>query len=122
MKRDMELIRKMLFKLEELDTRVGPAGIGIDGYDKKIIDYHSYLLVEAGYAAGTTLKRTSDDDSLPRAYLSHLTWPGHEFINTVRDDNLWKKVTEKVKTGVGSASLEIIKQLASHVSKQILGL
>ncbi len=43
MKRDMEIIRKLLFEIEE-----NPRQLTVDGYNKEVVKYHALLLIEAG--------------------------------------------------------------------------
>ena len=50
MQRDMELIRKILFAIEEkyVDTALMSHQLTIDGYDMKTIAYHCAILHDAG--------------------------------------------------------------------------
>ena len=50
MQRDMELIRKILFVIEDkyVDTWLSSSRIQIDRYDMKTIGYHCAILHDAG--------------------------------------------------------------------------
>ena len=50
MQRDMELIRKILFMIEDkyIDTWLSGNEIAIDGYDMKTVAYHCAILYDAG--------------------------------------------------------------------------
>ena len=48
MKRDMDLCRLILFKIEDEYRSTGLSNLQIDGYDIETIAYHCDLLFEAG--------------------------------------------------------------------------
>jgi hypothetical protein len=60
MKRDMELIRTILLKIEddpEFDGNYHPANataLGIVGYDHLEVVYHVAMLIEAGFLEGNS--------------------------------------------------------------------
>ena len=52
MKRDFEVIRKLVLAIEDSPTGTVPGGLQIDGHSAEKIGYHSYLLVDLGLAKG----------------------------------------------------------------------
>jgi hypothetical protein len=95
MKRDFELIRKLVLAVEDYPTGTVPGEIQIDGYSAEQIGYHSYLLVDSGLAKGIdvgTMHGTS-----PNWQILHLTSAGHEFADAARDDSTWRKAILIVK-------------------------
>ncbi len=93
MKRDMDLIRELLLKLEALPMRMGGIvvippdtdEIQIDSYTVEQIDYHLSLIREAGLveaggarpAVGIGFRR--------------LSWAGHDFLDSIRSPEVWAK-------------------------------
>jgi len=66
MKRDMELIRKMVLAVEDAPTGFAPHPLKIAGYTKEQVGYHAYLMVDHGLAKGprvTTLASTGRSGS-----------------------------------------------------------
>jgi hypothetical protein len=51
MKRDMELVRKIILKLEDQPTGF-TKDFSIDGYSEEQIRYHNSILLEAGWVRG----------------------------------------------------------------------
>ena len=49
MQRDMELFRKVLFKVEELPFDGGARQIQVEGYDDENTTYHVKLAIDAGF-------------------------------------------------------------------------
>lgn len=52
----------------------------------------------------------------------NVTWAGHEFLDTARNETVWTRTKELVKEKGGSASFEVVKALATQVSLAFLGL
>lgn len=50
-----------------------------------------------------------------------ITWEGHVFLDTIRDDSVWKKIKEK-SSALKSVSLPIMSNLGTSIVKNILGL
>jgi len=111
MKRDLELIRKLLIFFDE---RPEPTAIWvpeIPGYDDPTIKYHLVLLHDAGYLRCEAQKTATGRviSVLP----FELTWSGHEFLDRVRNELIWDEVRNKIKEkGFVSASVDFIKKLA----------
>lgn len=115
-KRDLDLIRKILFILEEAPGWAPP--LEIDGYSDEELDYHAYLVMDAGLAKGAEF--TGLGDSGPTARLTHLTWQGHEFLEAARDETRWKKAKDLVKEKTGGITLDLLKTLLTSLMKRAL--
>lgn len=93
MTRDMDLIRELLLKLESLPLPAGAMTLlsgyepelAVEGYSGDQIQYHLDLLREAGLiespgsqpALGVTFRR--------------LSFSGHDFLDSVRSPETWKR-------------------------------
>ena len=51
MKRDMDLVRKILLEIEEQYVSSSIIDLKIEGYDSETIAYHCKILYEAGYVS-----------------------------------------------------------------------
>jgi hypothetical protein len=121
MKRDMDLIRKLVLLLEERPSAWTPDPIEIEGYTPVEIGYHSYLLVESGLANGTNITTMGND--LPEYSPTYLTPAGHDFADSIRTQYIWDEVKEDIKAkGLGSATLDIVKKLVDKKIKKHLEL
>ncbi len=119
MKRDFDLIRSILLQVE-----AAPAGCPIDsftlpdGADAAIFTEHLQLLFDEEMIEGEIF--ASGDG--PVIDVRRLTWKGHDFLDAVRSDTIWKKAKEQLSKVGGSASLEIFKALLSQLVKAQLSL
>lgn len=108
MKRDMNLIRKILLATEALAYGKHREEFEIEGYDKDQVAYHTALLVEAKLVNAID---TGTLDGGGYCVLS-LTWEGHEFIDNARSDKIWNQVKEATLSVGGSISLAVASRLA----------
>jgi hypothetical protein len=119
-KRDMELIRKIVLAIEGAPTGYAPHPFEVEGYTDEQVGYHAYLIIDAGLATGTD--GTTSDSSSPEAMLNSLTWAGHEFADAARDETRWKKAMGIVQEKGGSITLAVLTQLLTTLMKSALGL
>jgi hypothetical protein len=119
-KRDLDLLRKIIFAVEDRCPEAAPGAIEIEGYSATEIGYHSYLLADSGLAKGVDVTTTSD--ALPQWQILHLTSEGHDFADAARNDSTWKAATKTVRDKTGGVTLEVMKQVLISVVKNTLGL
>jgi len=114
MKRDMELIRLLLLKVEGEDKT------DLNKYSEAQQVYHMALLIEAELVKGGS---QDDADGYPlNATFSRLTWKGHEFLDAARNPSIWNKAMEKMKSVGASLPLPVIQDLLISFLKKQTGL
>jgi hypothetical protein len=116
MKRDMDLVRLILLAIE------GSQEAATKSKERTLEEraYHVALLLDAGFLVGKT---TNDANGHPNGYVvTRMTWIGHEFLDALRDDTLWKKAKEYVLKPGASWTFEILKEWSKHEIKERLGL
>jgi hypothetical protein len=122
MKRDIDLIRKLLLYLEEKPDDEMIQDLEIEGYSKKEVQYHFILMDEAGFIRCEKSISNTSDDRIIRVYPFSLTWKGHEFLEASRNDTFWNKAKELVKSKSGALSIDVIKALLISMAKESVGL
>lgn len=110
MKRDMDLARSILLKIEEEYVSTALEDLSIEGYDMESVAYHCKLLNEAGFVS--SYKGFYADDELWMFSVGPLTWEGHEFLDRIRDDSIWSKTKEAIRNNGLPVVLETIKNIA----------
>lgn len=84
-------------------------------YDKNTLFYHIDMIYQAELVDNVCF---GDDEP---QIISKLSWEGHQYLDNIRDNGIWKIVKEKTNS-VGSLSLKLLIPLAESVIKQKLGL
>ena len=114
MKRDMELIRGLLFEFE------GETKPDLSKWTEEQKLYHAALLIEAGLLRGEVIH--DSQGKIATAIIYRLTWEGHEFLDAARDETVWKKVRDKLETVGTNVALPLLVSLLTDFTKQKLGI
>ncbi len=115
MKRNWELIRTILMKLESQGDPNGSLNsTEIDGYDAVTASYHMNLLREA-----KLIKAACGADGMHCIAIS-LTWEGHEFLDTIRRDTTWSKIKITLREKSLDLTIDAIKAAAKLVIESLL--
>ncbi len=110
MKRDFELIKRILIEIESFpDDRY--RNIKIEGYPKQEVDYHLYLLEQKNLIDAQNWKDNMGDEW----NVSKLTWAGHEFLDAAKNDTVWKKAKQTIAEKGGNISFEVLKTLLQQL-------
>jgi Hypothetical protein (DUF2513) len=80
--------------------------------------YTLQRLLEAKYL-NATIQYSSNE--IYQIVISSLTWDGHQFLDTIRDNDVWRSTKEATKT-LSSTSLTILSTLATEFLKKKIGL
>ena len=108
MKRDWEVIRTILAKVEELpDTRSKFLPRALPGFAADDVNYHLWLLIDAGLIEGTCAGKPGTGTTLLCCGQA-LTWKGHEFLDTVRSDTAWNRIKKWLNARALDLSFEAI--------------
>lgn len=84
-------------------------------YDKNTLFYHLDMISQAELVNDVFYAEDEPQE------VSRLSWEGHQYLDNIRDNGIWKIVKEKTNC-VGSLSLKLLIPLAESVIKQKLGL
>ncbi|WP_285339582.1 DUF2513 domain-containing protein [Vibrio parahaemolyticus] len=107
MKRDMSLIRDILLSIEKND-KVLP----VEGFSSEIIESHVKLLIEAllverhSFGVGSFVTVT------------RLTWNGHEFLDSIREEQVWDTIKNEFREASMSTIIKVGKDLADGFAKK----
>lgn len=86
--------------------------VELDGYSHEDILYAADKLLEAEYFNGK--KQNYISTSEPTIHITSLTWNGHQFLDNIRDDGVWKD-TKRILAKFSSTSLSFVGNIASQV-------
>lgn len=111
MKRDIDLIREILLRIEADESLEA-----VDGYSSKQVGYHVSLLDGAGLLT---------QEIYSSVWMNHpmldgirLTWSGHEFLDSSRSKTMWEKAKSITLEKTGTISFEILKSVLIQLAKR----
>ncbi|MCQ0970678.1 DUF2513 domain-containing protein [Paracoccus sp. TK19116] len=110
-KRDHDFIRQLLMSMESADDWLTVSALHMgSNADSQKEYFHMQLLADQGLVQ----ERGRNGD------VYRLTAQGHDYLDSIRDEGVWSKTKAAVAETGGSASIEIMKQLAmAYLRKQI---
>ena len=120
MKRDFELIRKILAEVSDAPAGCPAYTLRFPGeYDDKVVFEHVALLIDAGLIEGNIHRAMS---GIHDVRITRLTWDGQEFLDAAAEDTRWRKAIDTVKEKGGAMTFEVLKELLKRLSAAAVGL
>jgi hypothetical protein len=114
MKLDKDAVRAVLLAVEANNgTPRGWIDIEIPGFTEVQVSYHVELLSEAGFLEVQDLSHIGSYEWKPK----RLTFAGHEYLDTVRDNEIWRLTKEGAKE-VGASSVSMLFEIGKAIVKQ----
>jgi hypothetical protein len=120
LKRDMDLVRTILMRIEESgDPGISDFSPFLDeSYTNEQIQYHLGLIYQAGLIDAEPAGSFEGASWIVKG----LTWNGHEFVEAARDKNRWQKAKDIVLDKVGSLAFSHLLPVLLDLGLQRLGL
>jgi len=112
MKRDIELERKILFKIED-KYKPGEGsmwGLEIDGYDMPTIAEHCDLLHQQGLIRD--YKSFYGNDEIQSFRVGNLTTQGYDYLELIRNNDVWEKTKKEIDEKRLPKTFEVISKIA----------
>jgi hypothetical protein len=114
MKREMELVYKILEFAENKDDFIDPVLPEIQGFDGTTICYHVKILAQAGLVEA---EDWSTDDG-PTWVLTHMTNKGHDFFENLKQESIWGAIKSEFKEASLDTIISVSKQLSEGWAKK----
>ena len=116
MKRDMELIRKILFQIEENCDGMGGYSIdSIEGYTFEQLYTHFCLIKEAGLLNNPKILMGGG------LIVDRLSNTGYDFLEKIRNDQVWEQTKTEIKEKKMPATIEFIAKIAGIFTGNLIG-
>lgn len=119
MKRDLDLIRELLLKIEALPA--GPtAQYRMDEVDDPVLLSHLEMLLDSGLVNGKISRSHGARGDI--IAIAGLTWDGHEWIEAVRDKHVWDETKRTCLENGGVLTFDLARAVAKRIHRIRLGL
>lgn len=118
MKRDMELVRKILLQVEQSESDPGGWNhLSFEQWPCEAVSYHTMILIDAGLLDGQDLSTLEGSDWRPNS----LTWAGHEFLDAARNETVWNKAIPSLKEKSMTVPFEVLKAVVNQKCREYFG-
>jgi hypothetical protein len=119
MKRDMDLVRQIMLRIEALPAGQ-PMQFRMGEVEDPVLIAHLEMMIGGGLVNGKITQPQGTRGAV--IIISDLTWCGHEWIETVRADDVWRQTTATAQEQGGALSFELAKAVASRILRLRMGL
>ncbi len=121
MKRDMDLVRKILMVMSEENAGPNTNWEGkCVGFTRDQILHHAHLMKQGGLIDAVESK--SLRNPIPIAMPLSITWAGHDFLDAVKDDSLWERAKLNVIKPAGGVAFSVLLEWAKTEAIRRLGI
>lgn len=121
MKRDLDTIRYVLLRLEEIDRDcITPDALVDDDHSEDEVKFHLRLLADVNYIKAHVAENISGYYTV---VVYRITMQGYDYLDSVRDPNIWGKIKEKLQKlhgGAVSVALDIVKSIGTELILKLL--
>jgi hypothetical protein len=117
MKRDMDIVRKIIFAVRDSSESVD----NVPEIPPNVFAYHAQILQEAGMVEAALLPDNGNQPAI-KAIVFRLTWNGQDFADAASDDTIWKKAKDKILKPATSWTFAILLEYLKAETKAKLGL
>ena len=83
----------------------------VSSHTKQDVAYTTLKLIEANYISAHV---TEADDSFLEAVYFSITYSGHQFLENIRNPDVWQETKSKARK-IGSYALNILSQIAAGI-------
>lgn len=121
----MELIRKILFTIEEQYKPGGGAilKLKIDNYEMRTIAEHCDLLFQQGFVK--SYQAFYGDNTIQGFAVGNISSSGYDYLELIRSNNIWEKTKQEIDNNNIPQTFETIAKIAGvfigNVIKEING-
>lgn len=86
---------------------------------KYLIDDIKYCIIKLSEADLITVTITGRKDKISMLDIDSVTWDGHMFLDSIRDDGLWSEIKSKIGN-TAKVSISIISKVATELGVTFL--
>lgn len=118
MKRDMDLVRRILMEVERSDGPLDARDL-LNGHESlESVIYHITIMQEGGLLSASVERDMNG--ICTDAVIANLTWEGQDFLANVRSDSVWHKAKKTIAQKLGDASFSVLSSLASKIASEMV--
>jgi hypothetical protein len=114
MKRDLNLIRTLLQKIEAEQS------LTVAGITRVTIDFQLLLMIEAGLILGAQYREGNELNNTTHVLVQRLTNKGYDFLELSRSQKLWTRFLTKAAKAGGGMTIELASEVLHSWLKRLI--
>lgn len=115
MRRDLDLVRSILIYVEDADSEVDAGNMATKRWPIETVAYHVRLMAHHGLIDVSQDIRDMNGSTIELT-VAGITWDGQDYLDSIREPKVWKKVKKILADTVGSTTLDVVRQTGSMVA------
>lgn len=123
MKFDLDCVRDILLTIESMEygkeIKIVDLVKALPKYSEEDLNYNCLKLLEAGFINCLTTQYL-DPPGIILVCIKDITYKGHEFLGSIRDNTVWKK-TKSIAGRFGQITLHMIGSIAKEIILATIG-
>ena len=121
MKRDMDLVREILFHIEANED--GDINLDIPEHSQDVIYRHVELMRDKGLVDATIVTSSDGPEhEILDCEVRRLTWEGYDFLDAARCGTLWEQAKKQCREKTGGLAFDLLKACLIQLAKRAVGL
>ena len=120
MKLNHDCVRDLLLYLEEnltCENKIAIHNLQLKHYTKPELIYTADKLTEANFIK--CIRKDCYDDNAVTLFAKSITYEGHQLLDTIRDDGVWKE-TKKIANKVATVPIKMLSEIGTKVITDII--
>jgi hypothetical protein len=121
MQRNWEIIREILLQLEA-SNKANPSinANSFNGLEEQEVAYNMRLLSEAGYIEAKIQNLSDGSGRIGVALATKMTNAGHNLLDTIRNETVWKKIKDKFSTSGIDMTFDLVITAGKKIMEAML--
>lgn len=115
MERNMDLVRQILLKAERNPEYNAFMEVEVEGFSADQVAYHMRLMDEANLLHASDC---SGGGGHVEWRFERLTWEGHEFLDSCRDEGVWEKAKTEMASKAKGMTFAVLSALLIEWAKR----
>lgn len=116
MKRNWEIIRAILIRLEGVNTPNAAVNMNsFDEFDAQEVAYNMRLLHQAECIDARISESHTGDGLIASAYVKSLTSKGHDLLDSIKNDSVWAKIKESFSVKGVDMTVDLVVMVGKKI-------
>ncbi len=121
MDRDWNVIREILLKLEQSETANSNLNAkDLNDYEEQNVAYNMRLLDDDKCIIAMIIDTHDGSGKIGSATAERMTNKGHDLLDTIRNDNIWRKIKEHFYRAGINMTIDLVITTGRHIIESII--